>query len=106
MEQEEIARQVQDLLSNGMIELSDSPWASNVVLVNKKDGTKRFCVDYRRLNSLTVKEAYPIPRIDDTLDTLTGALRWLLNFRDPQGQIARWLQVVSEYDFTIDNRAP
>ena len=76
-EQEEITRQVQNLIAGGQIEPSDSPWASNVVLVNKKDGTKRFwfCIDYRRLNSLTIKDAYPIPRIDDTLDTLAGA-KW------------------------------
>ena len=74
-EQQEISRQVQAMLQNGIIEPSDSPWASNVVLVRKKDGTKRFCVDYRRLNSVTIKDAYPIPRIDDSLDTLSGS-RW------------------------------
>ena len=74
-EQAEIDRQIKQLLDNGMIEASDSPWASNVVLVKKKDGSKRFCVDYRRLNNLTVKDAYPIPRIDDSLDALGGS-RW------------------------------
>ena len=64
-----------DLLARGLIQPSDSPWASNVVLVQKKDGTQRFCVDYRRLNAETVKDAYPVPRIDDTLDALAGA-RW------------------------------
>ena len=58
-----------------MIDASDSPWASSVVLVKKKDGSKRFCVDYRRLNNLTVKNAYPIPRLDDSLDALGGS-RW------------------------------
>ena len=60
---------VQDMLT------SDSPWASPVVLVTKKDGSTRFCVDYRRLNSLTVKDAYPLPRIDDSL-RLLGNQQW------------------------------
>ena len=52
-----------------------SPWASPIVIVRKKDGSARFCVDYRRLNAVTRKDAYPLPRIDDTLDTLSG-LQW------------------------------
>ena len=66
---------VQDMLTGGQIEPSDSPWASPVVLVTKKDGSTRFCVDYRWLNSLTVKDAYPLPRIDDSL-RLLGNQQW------------------------------
>ena len=66
---------VREMLSGGQIERNDSPWASPVVLVTKKDGSTRFCVDYRRLNSLTVKDAYPLPRIDDSL-RLLGNQQW------------------------------
>ena len=63
---------VADMLTGGQIEASDSPWSSPVVLVTKKDGGTRFCVDYRQLNDATIKDAYPLPRIDDTLDMLAG----------------------------------
>ena len=63
---------VTEMLTGGQIEPSDSPWSSAVVLVTKKDGGTRFCVDYRQLNDATTKDAYPLPRIDDTLDMLAG----------------------------------
>ncbi|KRZ03458.1 Transposon Ty3-G Gag-Pol polyprotein [Trichinella pseudospiralis] len=61
------------MIHRDIIEPSCSPWASPIVLVNKKDGTCRFCVDYRQLNNVTQKDAHPLPRIDDTLDALSGA---------------------------------
>ena len=73
---EEASKQVAQLKENGLIEPSTSPWASPVVLVRKKDGSVRFCVDYRKLNAVTIKDAYPLPRIDDTLDALSGADRF------------------------------
>ena len=61
------------LLTAKVIEPAQSSWNSNVLLVRKKDGTMRFCVDYRKLNSVTVKLSYPLPRIDTCLESLGGA---------------------------------
>ena len=71
---EEMA-QVQQMLASDVIWPSNSPWASPVVMVKKKDGSLRFCVDFRQLNAATVKDAHPLPRIDDLLDALHWA-RW------------------------------
>eukprot|EP00253_Pinus_taeda_P031924 PITA_31924 len=73
LENDEIKRQIQELLLKGHIRLSSSPCGSPIVLVQKKDGTWRLCIDYRALNKITVCNRYPIPRIDDLLDQLKGA---------------------------------
>ena len=70
---EEVDNHVDEMLSKGIIRPSKSPWSSGIVMVTKKDGTKRFCVDYRRVNDVTVKDAYPLPRIDQSLDQLSGS---------------------------------
>ena len=62
------------MLQLGAIRKSKSPWASAVVLVCKKDGSLRFCIDLRKLNEKTIKDAYALPRIEDSLDSLNGVL--------------------------------
>ena len=64
---------VQEMLEQRVIEPSESPWVSPIVLVQKRDGGVRFCVDYRKLNQVTKLDEFPLPRIDDTLDLLTGS---------------------------------
>ena len=72
---DEAHKAVTEMLEQGLIEPSTSPWASPIVLTKKKDGSWRFCVDYRKLNDVTRKDSYPLPRIDDTLDRLAG-MQW------------------------------
>ena len=66
---------IDDMLKKGVIEPSTGPWSSPIVLVKKKDGSLRFCVDFQKLNDVTKKDAYPLPRIDETLDVLAEA-KW------------------------------
>lgn len=70
---ETVREEVAKMLEAGVIQPSTSPWASAVVLVQKKDGSVRFCVDYRKLNDLTVKDVFPLPRISDQLESLAGS---------------------------------
>ena len=70
---QEVKELLNDMLEREVIRPSNSPWSSPIVLVKKKDNTKRLCVDFRKVNEITKKDAYTIPRIDDTLDTLHGA---------------------------------
>ncbi|KAJ4973762.1 hypothetical protein NE237_006936 [Protea cynaroides] len=69
----ELKTQLQELLDKGFIRPSISPWGAPVLLVKKKDESVRLCIDYRELNKVTIKNRYPLPRIDDLFDQLQGA---------------------------------
>ena len=78
-----IDRQIDGMLENKIIEPSASPYNSNVIIVDKKDGDKRFVIDYRSLNKGTVKDSYPLPNVDELIDkakvqnTLRNLTLWL-----------------------------
>ena len=72
-EMKELKTQLDELLEKGYIRPSSSPWGALVLFVKKKDGSLRLCIDYRELNNVTVKNKYPLPRIDDLFDQLKGA---------------------------------
>ncbi|KAI3723553.1 hypothetical protein L2E82_35208 [Cichorium intybus] len=72
-EMQELASQLQELTDKGFIRPSTSPWGAPVLFIKKKDGSFRMCIDYRELNKLTIKNRYPLPRIDDLFDQLQGA---------------------------------
>ncbi|GJW33759.1 putative reverse transcriptase domain-containing protein [Tanacetum coccineum] len=72
-ELKELSDQLKELLEKGFIRPSSSPWGAPVLFVKKKDGSFRMCIDYRELNKLTVKNRYPLPRIDDLFDQLQGS---------------------------------
>jgi hypothetical protein len=69
----ELKKLIDKLLEKGYIRPDTSPWAALVLFVEKKDGTKRMCIDYRALNEVTIMNKYPLPRIEDLFDQLRGA---------------------------------
>ena len=73
LEKQEISNQLQELLDKGFIRPSFSPWGVPVLFVKKKNGTFRMCIDYQELNKVTIKNRYPLPRIDDLFDQLQGS---------------------------------
>ena len=72
VELQELKVQLQELLDKGFIRPSTSPWGASVLFAKKKDKTLRLCIDYRQLNRVTIKNRYPLPRIDDLFDQLRG----------------------------------
>ncbi|GJV83689.1 hypothetical protein Tco_1523587 [Tanacetum coccineum] len=72
-EMKKLSEQLQELPDKGFIKLSSSPWGAPVMFVKTKDGPFRMCIDYRELNKLTMKNRYPLPRIDDLSDQLQGS---------------------------------
>ena len=89
-----VRAELQQMLEGGIIEHSSSEWASPIVIVNKKDGSLRLCVDYRKLNSVSQSDAYPMPRIDELIDGL-GQSRYISTFDLTRGY---WQVPVSERD--------
>ena len=106
-----VNNQVNDMLDRGLIQPSNSPWSSPIVLAPKKDGDYRFCVDFRRVNSVTKKDAQPMPRIDDILDQLGGARYfstldlasgyWQVPLREEDREKTAFSVGVDHYEFTV-----
>ena len=109
-DRETIREIVKDMTESGVVRPSRSPWGASVVLVPKKDGTTRFCVDYRRLNEITLKDVYPLPRIDATLDQLGGCKYftamdltsgyWQVDMKDEDAAKTAFLTPDGLYEFT------
>ena len=110
-ERDMIDKLTQEMLDAGVCSSSNSPWASPVVLVPKKDGAIRFCVDYRKLNTITVRDVYPLPRIDDclaalgwnkffsTLDLVSGY--WQINMSDEDKEKTAFITPSGLFEFNV-----
>ena len=73
VELKELKVQMEEMVNKGFVRPSTSPWGAPVLFVKKKDGSIRLCIDYRELNKVTIRNQYPLPRIDDLFDQLQGA---------------------------------
>ena len=77
LELNELKSQLKEIIDNNYIRPSVSPWGAPAIFVKKKDGTLRLCIDYRQLNTMTIKNRYPFPHIDDLFDQLCGTILFL-----------------------------
>ncbi|GJW71131.1 hypothetical protein Tco_0128048 [Tanacetum coccineum] len=108
----ELSNQLKELQEKGFIRPSHSPWGAPVLFVKKKDGSMRMCIDYRELNKLTIKNRYPLPRIDDLFDQLQGfrcradaheakSLQYIFDQKDLNMRQRRWIELLSDYECEI-----
>ncbi|GJZ38324.1 hypothetical protein Tco_0584515 [Tanacetum coccineum] len=106
---QELMKQSQELLDKGFIRSISSLWGALILFLKKKDGLMRMCVDYRELNKVTVKNRYPLPRIDDLFDQLQGANYFSkIDLRSGYHQLKalnmrqqRWMELLNDYDCEI-----
>ncbi|GJV96338.1 putative reverse transcriptase domain-containing protein [Tanacetum coccineum] len=109
-EMQELSNQLQELADRGFIRPSTSPWGAPVLFVKKKDGSFRMCIDYQELNKLTVKNRYPLPRIDDLFDQLQDHLRIILELLKKEKLYAKfskcyfWISTVQFLGHVIDSQ--
>ncbi|GJW74590.1 putative reverse transcriptase domain-containing protein [Tanacetum coccineum] len=95
-EMQELSNQLQELADRGFIRPSTSPWGAPVLFVKKKDGSFRMCIDYRELNKLTIKNRYPLPRIDDLFDQLQVFIDDILIYSRNKEEHANHLRIILE----------
>nr|GEX72643.1 putative reverse transcriptase domain-containing protein [Tanacetum cinerariifolium] len=105
-ELKELSDQLKELFENEFIRPSSSPWGASVLFVKKKDGSFRMCIDYQELNKLTVKNWYPLPRIDDLFDQLQvytdhKSLQYILDQKELNMRQRRWIELLSDCDCKI-----
>jgi len=106
-----LKKQLEDLLEKKFVRPSVSPWGAPVLLVKKKDGSMRLCIDYRQLNNVTIKNRYPLPRIDDLMDQLVGARVFIkidlrsgyhhIKVKDEDMQKTAFRTRYGHYDYTV-----
>ena len=102
LELKELKVQMEELVSKGFVRSSTSPWGAPVLFVKKRDGCLRLCIDYRELNKVTIRNQYPLPRIDDLFDQLQGARVFSkIDLRSGYHQLKIWSEDVPKTSFRI-----